>query len=64
MNEFETQLIKLHTEAEELQKLEIELQMKVKIFAEKQVGFLKEYGLPENWTLPQLALLAIRKARE
>lgn len=63
MNEFETALFELNKEAEEIAKSEAELQMRGKLFSEKLFGFLKESGLPPNYTLPQLALLAIRKAR-
>lgn len=63
MTEFETQLAKLEEEATGIQKSEGELRIKVQIFTQKLMGFLKENGLPEDFTLPQLALLAIRKSR-
>lgn len=63
MNEFEVQLMKLSEEADDIQKQELELRQKGQIFNDKLMGFLKEHGLPQNFTLPHLALLSIRKAR-
>jgi hypothetical protein len=63
MNEFELTLMKLNTESEETQVAELELRQRAQLFNQKLMGFLKENGLPENFTLPQLALLAARKCR-
>lgn len=63
MNSFEEQLLKLTEEAETIHKEELVVQSKAKLFNEKMMGFFKEHGLPENWTFPQLAAFAIRKAR-
>lgn len=64
MNEFFEAVLKFEAEAEELQKAEILHQQKARLFTEKLMGFLKQYGLPENFTLPQLMLLAVRKSRD
>lgn len=61
--EFEQQLKKLGEEGDEIQKEELSLRQKQGLFMDKLHGFLKEQGLPENFTLPQLALFAIRKSR-
>lgn len=63
MNAFEIQLMKLTEESQELQKGEMELRSKAQLFNQKLMGFLKEHGLPDDFTLPQLALLSIRKSR-
>lgn len=62
-SEFESQLKKLCDESDDLQKTEMELKTKTQLFHEKLGGFLKEQGLPDNFTIPQLALFAIRKSR-
>jgi len=64
MNPFETQLMELAKEAEGIKKQEAEVQTKGRLFNEKLIGFLKENGLPENFTMPELALLAIRQSRK
>ncbi len=64
MNEFEKTLIKFREEADEIQKVELDFQMRAKFFNEKWHAFLKENGLPENFTMPGMVLLAIRKTRE
>jgi len=63
MTQFEETLTKFNNEAAELQKQEIELQAKARMFQERFIGFLKENGVPENHTTPGLLLLAIRKSR-
>ena len=62
-NEFEKTLSKLCEESEQIQKMEMELKARAQLFTEKMAGFLKEQGLPDNFTIPQLAMFAIRKAR-
>lgn len=64
MNEFETTLMKLSEEAGEIQKTELELRGRAQLFNQKLMGFLKEQGLPEDFTVPQLALLSIRRSRQ
>lgn len=64
MNNFETTLVKFVEESESLQKRELALNQENRLFGEKLAGFLKEHGLPENFTVPQLAILAVRKSRE
>lgn len=63
MNDFELTVMKLSEEATEIQKTEIELRTKAQMFNQKLMGFFKEQGLPDDFTLPQLVLLAIRKSR-
>lgn len=63
MTDFEVTLLTLSKEASDLQKKQIELRSEIALFDNKLQGFLKENGLPENFTLPELALLAIRKSR-
>jgi hypothetical protein len=64
MNDFETTLLKLAEEAGSLQKQELTLRTETQLFNQKFMGFLKQNGLPEDFTLPQLALLSVKKSRE
>lgn len=64
MNDFERALSSLVGEATEIQERESKLKVDQQIFMNKWSGFMKEAGLPENFTLPQLAMLSVRKARE
>lgn len=63
MTDFETTLTKIAKESAEIQKKELALKQEQQLFMEKLYGFLKENGLPENFTLPELAMLAIRKSK-
>ncbi len=63
-NQFETQLMQLDADATKLQEAEQRLQHQAVAFREKLNAFLKENGLPSDFTLPQLALLAIRQSRK
>jgi len=63
MTDFEQTLRKLNDEAFLIQQEEITLQAKAKLFQQKLSGFLKESGLPDNFTVPELALLAVKKSR-
>ena len=51
-------------EAEVIKKKEATLRMEQKMFGEKLHGFLKENGLPDDFSLPELCMLAVRKCRE
>ena len=63
MNDFESTLAKLAEESAEIQKKEMTLKTEQQLFMEKLYGFLKEHGLSENFTLPELAMLAVRKSK-
>jgi hypothetical protein len=63
MSEFEMQLNHFNDEAAHIQKAEIELKSKAQFFNQKLMAFMKEHGLSDDFTLPGLALLAIRKSR-
>lgn len=62
-NDFEMTLVKFCEEAEVLQKKELALKGEQQLFMQKWVGFMKESGLPEDFTMPEMALLAIKKSR-
>jgi hypothetical protein len=63
MNDFEVALRNLNVESEKIKKMEVELRMAQQLFNEKFFGFLKENGMPENFSLSELAMFAIRKAK-
>ncbi len=63
-NEFETQLRQFAVESEALQIRERDLKNDSEFFLQKFQGFMKENGLTQEWTLPQLALLAVKKSKE
>ena len=60
---FQQTLEQFDKEMQELKKLGAELQARSKIVNEKLGGFFKENGLPENFTMTELALLALRKGK-
>lgn len=64
MTEFHKQLLKFAEESNGIQKRTVQLQADAETYNQKFAGFLKENGLPENFTLPEIALLAIRKSQE
>lgn len=63
MTDFEITLAKLADESAEIQKKEMTLKQEQQLFMQKLYGFLKEHGLSENFTLPELAMLAVRKSK-
>ncbi len=63
MNDFEASLSRFVEESAALQKRELALQQEGQLFMQKWMGFMKENGLPENFTLPELAALAVKKSR-
>lgn len=63
MSDFETALQGFLAESLDIQKLERELETKQSMFSEKLFGFLRQNGLPEKFTLPELMQLAIRKTQ-
>lgn len=64
MNDFEQTISKFVAEGEELQKKEMALRAETDLYSQKWVGFMKASGLPENFTIAHVALLAIKKSRE
>ena len=54
------------TEDEEfsIMKRELSARKKAHSFNVRLMGYLRECGLPENYTMPELCILAIKKARE
>jgi hypothetical protein len=63
MTEFHKQMLKFVEESQDIQKRTAQLQADTGIFNEKLGSFLKESGLPENFSIPEICLLAIRKAQ-
>jgi len=63
MNKFEEAIEKLVEESRDIQKRELMLREEAKMFNEKFMGFLRENGLPENFTLPLALNIAIKKAK-
>lgn len=64
MNAFETTLNQLLEEAEVIRKQEATINLAKGMFHDKMMGFLKEAGLPKDFTLPELMSLSVRKSRE
>ena len=64
MNQFKKQLDEFLKDSLAIQKMEMEVQTKSKLFMEKFMGFLKQNGLPENFTLAEMCALAVKKATE
>lgn len=63
MTEFEVQAGKFAQESLELQKRQVQLQADTTLFNEKLEAFLASQGLAKQFTLPELVLLACKKAR-
>lgn len=63
MNEFETELMGLVEDFKGVQEGERALQMKVTVANGKLQDFLKKHNLPEQFSMPELMQLSIRRSR-